>query len=215
MKLLLDEAKQINDGVWITTAPPRQLGMFGPPKTTRGRRSVLLASTPTFDPSRGQLLLDADEVSVLNVGTTASVVVIDTGASSDAPQTEVREGQPAHQHGPGDREFLSIIERELHGDALVAAKDLFLLVRQLYPGDLKRGKLMNFSNTPDNFWYVIVQPQVQALSITVRGNPERFQPSTLQLKPDRPGYTRFKLQASKDTPEVLRIIGKSKRKDTH
>jgi hypothetical protein len=103
----------------------------------------------------------------------------------------------------------------LRGDALVAAKDLFSLVRQLYPGDLKRGKLMNFSNTPDNFWYVIVQPQMQALSITVRGGPERFQPSTLELKPDRPGYTRFKLQASKDTPEVLRIIGKSKRKDAH
>jgi hypothetical protein len=210
MRLLLDKVRQVHEGVWVTNVPPHQLGMFGPAKATRGQRSVLLASTPTFDQSQGQLVLDADEVSVLNIGTTPTVVVLDTGVLADASKATAGEGE----HGPGDREFLSLVERELHGDALVAAKDLFQLVRQLYPGDLKRGKLMNFSNTPDNFWYVIVQPQVQALSITVRGNPERFQPSTLELKPDRPGYTRFKLQAAKDTPEALRIIGKSKRRET-
>ena len=58
-----------------------------------------------------------------------------------------------------------------------------------------------------------VQPQVQALSITVRGPPDRFADARLELKVDRPGYTRFKLQRSEDMPEALKIIGQSKRKE--
>ena len=49
-------------------------------------------------------------------------------------------------------------------------------------GDLKRGGRNNFSNTPDNYWYVIVQPRVQSLSVTVRGPLNRFGTSTLDLK---------------------------------
>ncbi len=66
-------------------------------------------------------------------------------------------------------------------------------VRQKSPGDLKRGKSRNFSETPDNFWYVIVQPRIDELSITVHGAVDHFEPvARLEIKDDR-GNTRFKV----------------------
>jgi hypothetical protein len=97
-------------------------------------------------------------------------------------------------------------ERELRGEAQEVAVDLLRELRRRSAGDLKRGLKNNFSNTLDNFWYVIVQPREQALSITVRGKPEMFRPSPLELRVDRPGYTRFKLQTVDQLPEALRII---------
>jgi len=194
IKLLLEDVSEVAKGVWLTAAPPHQIQRMGQPKTAQGRRSVLLASSPSFDAERRSLVLDADALVVLNVGTTPSTVVIDgIGAGNLA-------------RGPGDREFLSMVERELRGEAQEVAIDLLREVRRQSAGDLKRGQKNNFSNSPDNFWYVIVQPREQALSITVRGKPEMFRPSPLELRVDRPGYTRFKLQSVDKLPEALRII---------
>lgn len=100
----------------------------------------------------------------------------------------------------------------LTGDAMKTAELLLRGVRAGSSGDLKRGKRLNFSNVPDNFWYVIVRPRVQGLSITARGMPERFGASKLELKIDRPGYTRFQVTKPGDVQEALRIIGLSKRR---
>jgi len=103
-------------------------------------------------------------------------------------------------------------QTELKGEAQEAAVVLIRGVRHKWAGDLKRGERNNFSNTPDNCWYVIVQPRVQALSITVRGRPERFQSSILELRPDRLGYTRFTVTTPDQVPEAVRLIEQSKRK---
>ena len=116
------------------------------------------------------------------------------------------------EYGPGDREFLRLVEHELRGPAREAAETILRQVRSRYPGDLERGQRLNFKNSPDNFWYVIVQPRAQGLSITVRGAPHRFAPSSIEVKDDRPGYTRFALRHPKEVEEALRIIERSKRK---
>jgi hypothetical protein len=105
-----------------------------------------------------------------------------------------------------------LVESELNGEVQETAIDLLREVRKVWPGDLKRGERNNFSNTPDNFWYVIVQPRAKALSVTIRGAPERFESKTLELKVDRPGYTRFSIKRPEEIPEALRLIGESKRK---
>jgi hypothetical protein len=115
------------------------------------------------------------------------------------------------RHGPGDREFIQLVEQELVGEARQAALAILVAVRGRSPGDLQRGQRNNFKNTPDNFWYVIVQPRVRALSITVRGVPKRFLPSPLNPKDDRPGYTRFSIRRLQEVAEAVRIIEQSKR----
>jgi len=155
------------------------------------------------------LVLDAGSVAVLNVGTTPSAIVIDGTLAAEAKDAESSDPRDL---GPGDMEFLNLAETELKGEAQEAAVDLIRAVRHKWAGDLKRGERNKFSNTPDNFWYVIVQPRVQALSVTVRGRPERFQSSILKLRPDRPGYTRFTVTTPDQVLEAVRLIEQSKRK---
>jgi hypothetical protein len=209
MQIILGGSILSSNGMWLTSVPPHQLGMLGTPRSSLGTTSILLVTHPSFDQEKGQLVLDAEAVTVLNLGTTVRTVVVDTEAEDARAIFEATE--PDHL-GPGDREFLSMVERELKGEAQEAAVDLLRTIRQTDAGDLKRGEPNNFSNTPDNFWYVIVQPRAQSLSVTVRGLPASFSPSSLQLVTDRPGYTRFHLRSVAELPEALRIISQSKRK---
>ena len=157
------------------------------------------------------MVLDEESIVVLNVGTTASTVVVDS--SIEVSQTAEHElARPPGELGPGDREFLSLAEKELSGEAQEAAIGLLRQVRSKWPGDLKRGERNEFSNTPDNSWDVLVQPRAQTLSITLRGAPERFQSKSLNLKTDRPGYIRFTVGTPDELPEVIRLIEQSKRK---
>lgn len=213
MKFLLDDVVAGLNGCWLALVPPHQLAKLSQPLMTRGTTSVLLVSSPIFDHDHRQLRIDADDVSLLNLGTTPRTFVVDTVMSAETlVRSEAASEEPEAQFGPGDREFLDLVERELRGEAKKAAEDLIREIRRRWPGDLKRGERNNFSNTPDNFWYVIVQPRTQALSITVRGAPNRFQSELLKLKADRPGYTRFVVLGPREIPEALRLIEQSKRK---
>jgi hypothetical protein len=141
------------------------------------------------------------------------VVIAAQGAVTELPTDGIQAATDApRSYGNGDREFLRMVALELAGNAKKAAERLLETLRARFPGDLKRGNSRNFSNTPDNFWYVVVQPRVQNLSVTVRGEPDRFKPSTFELKADRPGYTRFKISHPSEVEEALRLITLSKRK---
>jgi hypothetical protein len=105
-----------------------------------------------------------------------------------------------------------LVERELEGPLKGAAKKILAEVRSRHPGDLKRGLRMNFNNVPDNFWGIIIQPRARSLLITVRGTPDHFQPSSLDLKPNRGSYTRFIVDRLEQVDETLRIIRSARRK---
>jgi hypothetical protein len=210
MKIVLDGAVEGVNGVWLTHAPPHQLTMIGEPKSARGRSSILLVSSPIFDRERGQLILDADWIVVLNLGNSSRTIVIDTIITAETLSEGAETLSEIVSEGPGDREFRLLAEQELHGLAQEAAIDLIREVRRRWPGDLKRGERNNFSNTPDNFWYVIIQPRVQAVSVTIRGRPESFESSVFKLVTDRPGFTRFVVRAPEEVGEAVRLIERSK-----
>lgn len=209
MFMVVPDVNELTPGVWSAAVPPAQVKLLGTAKASVGPRSVVLVSGAVFDADTGMLRFDLGDVTVLNLGTSPALLAVATSDRHEMP-TGAEEGLEAS--GSGDREFLSLVERELNGVAQEAAKRILSEVRQRYPGDLQRGQRHNFKNTPDNFWYVIVQPRAQSLSITVRGAPDRFAPSTLELKDDRPGYTRFSLKHLSEVKEALRVIEASKRK---
>lgn len=214
MKMLVEEVREIANAVWLARLAPHEVKLMGAPKTTQGNRSVVLVEGAKFDDDDGFLQVDASTVQVLNLGTSLDTVFIgstslNAGTSAADGDTPLAEGSS----GPGDKEYLRLVEKELRGEAQNAATAILREVRTRYPGDLQRGKRSNFKNTPDNFWYVIVQPRAQSLSITVRGRPERFESEVLEIKQDRPGYTRFIIKEMSEVPEALRIIEHSKRKE--
>ena len=209
MQIVFSDSAVSSPGIWLTSVPPRQLAMFGAPSGSRGNTSVVLISNPQFDEEKDQLSVEVEGLTVLNVGTTNRTLVVDTAAGN--PTSALGSGEA---QGEGDREYRSLVDVHLKGEAREVAHELLTKVREDSPGDLKRGERNNFSNTPDNFWYVIVQPRTQALSITVRGEPEKFGPSSLGLVADRPGYTRFQLRSFENLDEALDIIRRSRRKPT-
>ena len=177
--MMITDAQELGQGIWAAAAPPHQLSMLGQPKAAMGAKSILLVNEPVYDQSSLALRFDADQLTVLNLGTSKDVIVV--GLVRRSPPTLVTsENSPSDVRGPGDEEFLHLVRDELRGPALEAAEMILREVRHRDPGDLVRGKRHNFKNSPDNFWYVIVQPTAQSLSITVRGTPEKFRPTPLE-----------------------------------
>lgn len=214
MKMIFEEVRPLETGVWLAPVPPHEVQLLGQPKTTLGPQSVLLAEAAIYDSTNDTLTCEAGGMIPLNLGTGPNTIIVSCqdpgrGASDDTGKPA---GQPSHGFGVGDRAYLQLVESELDGNAREAAVQILQEVRSRYPGDLQRGQSRNFKNTPDNFWYVIVQPRAQNLSITVRGVPSRFNSSKLTLKADRPGYTRFALSHPSEVAEALKIIEQSKRK---
>lgn len=198
------------DGIWLMQMPPHQVRHFGQPAKNVGSRSVLLLDSCEFNLASSELTFDIDSAVALNVGTTTETI----GISMKDEQNQKSDPYEAPAHsGPGDREFLRLANDELSDDMAAAAAKILAGVRQKSPGDLKRGQSRNFSETPDNFWYVIVQPRINELSFTVRGPVSHFEDvADLQIKDDR-GNTLFKVRSSADVPAALALIFHANRKN--
>jgi hypothetical protein len=211
LKMLVDGANRLNEGVWLLPLAPHEVRQLGEVKTAVGELSVILVNQPSFNTGTREFRFDATEVTVLNVGTLAQAVALSIG--SVAPVEPLKGSTtPASSLGLGDKEFITLAERELEGGLREAARKILTEVRAQYPGDLKRGLRMNFNNVPDNFWGIIIQPRARSLLLTVRGTPDRFQPSSLNLKPNRASYTRFIVDRLEQVDETLRIIRSARRK---
>jgi len=214
MKMLFEDVTEITDGIWRVIVDPTDISIFGTAKSVYGDRSVLLATQPEYDSVARKLSFERSNALLLNLGSGSDTLIFKSTSDPAQPSSLLEDGgtrdTPAVL-GQGDNQFLKLVDSELRGEANMVAKRLLQKVRDIWPGDLKKGIRNNFSNTPDNFWYVVVQPRVQELSITVRGRPTRFQASKIELKDDRPGYTRFKLAKLSDLDSAFDIISQSTR----
>jgi hypothetical protein len=207
LRMTATNVTAIEDGLWRFDMPPHQVRHFGDARNSVGSRSVLVFSDYEFDASKNELHFNADDVTTINVGTLSSVIGL-----AAVPKQNSKVHYPMEKKankilfGPGDREFLRMTEKELPLPMQKAALRLLSDIRARSPGDLKRGKSRNFSDSPDNFWYVIVQPRISQLSITVRGSVEHFKNvARLQIKDDR-GNTRFKIRGEEDVVSALTMI---------
>lgn len=213
LKITAKVVSVLEDRLWELEMPPNQVRLFGASAKAIGSRSVLLLKSFEFDDEAGELSFAYDDATALNVGTSNSTVAVSASLNpTRETTTEDRRSDPKVATGPGDAEFLRLAAVLLPEPMQRASRALLDGVRLRSSGDLKRGKSKNFSNTPDNFWYVIVQPRVEQLSITVRGPVEHFKPvARLPIKDDR-GNTLFKVTREEDVPAALDLIFFAKRK---
>lgn len=206
-------ASEIHAGMWSFDMPPHQVRHFGQTNHAVGASSVLVLMDYEYDAERQHLHFAIEDVTPINVGTTSKVIGIAASVVGDGRGETTSSSSPEPGRlGPGDRDFLRLAKAELSESMAQTAESLLLAVRQRSAGDLKRGQARNFSETPDNFWYVIVQNRIDELSITVRGPVSHFAGvSSLEVKDDR-GNTRFKVRTESDVPEALKLIFHALRK---
>lgn len=204
ISMTVSNVKELSKNVWALNMAPHEIRHFGQAPQALGKQSVLLLTRCDFDPRLGELRFPLGAAIPLNVGTTSSAVAV--LAEEGGPLAHEDEKSIASSAGPGDRAFLAMARSELSRDMAQVAEGLLVGVRARSPGDLKRGKSRNFSETPDNFWYVILQPRIDEISITVRGPVSHFNGiSRLEIKDDR-GNTRFKVRREADVAEALKLI---------
>lgn len=202
---------ELAPGIWSFEMPPHQIRLLGSTNHSLGGQSVLLLATSHYDAATRELQFELDHATPINVGTTPKVIALDLGEQRTSPSKETPQFNQT-SFGSGDREFLQLARKELSKSSARAAESLLAAVRARSAGNLKRGKSRNFSETPDNFWYAIIQPRVDELSITVRGSPAHFSPiAKLEIKDDR-GNTRFKVKSEDDVPAAIELIFHALRK---
>ncbi len=206
-------ASEIHPGVWTFDMAPHQVRHFGQTNHALGASSVIVLTDCEYDAGRQQLHFAIEDVTPINVGTTSRVIgVAASAACVGTPEAASQSASEPSHLGPGDREFLRLAKAELSERMARTAESLLLAVRQRSAGNLKRGQARNFSETPDNFWYVIIQNRIDQLSVTVRGPVSHFGGvSSLEVKDDR-GNTRFKVRAESDVPDALKLIFHALRK---
>jgi hypothetical protein len=208
--MAVENVSELAPGVWAFDLEPHEVRMFGDCRQADGDRSILLVTGAVFDRAAGVLSFLPAAATPLNVGSSSSAVAIASDTRPDNTRSKTPT-IPALLRSAGDREFLALC-REIAPSVLPVAEALLAAIRSQFPGALKRGLRNNFSETPDNFWYVIVQPRSGSLSVTVRGDPSRFDDEALPVSVDRPGYSRFKVSGLKDVDGAVRIILKSRRR---
>ncbi len=205
------DVDHLGEGVWRFQMPPPQFRIFGECRRAVGARSIVLVQKAEYLAEERSLVLEIDAVAPLNLGTSSEVIAL-LSSSGAAFEGGDDPGMPLSTEiaGLGDKEFLELAN-ELPAPAREAAYQLLRGVRERFPGDLTRGERNKFVNAPDNFWAIIPQPRARDLLVVVRGEPKRFQPSLLELKRDRAGYTQFKVVTITDVPDALAIITAARR----
>lgn len=214
LRMIATDVHEISEGVWRFEMPPHQVRHFGSNPNSIGTRSVMLFKSYEFNRQAGELHFYADEVSAINVGTEPIVIGLAAKSKETTETAEILTSPLENRRllGPGDNEYIRMAKEVMSPPMQKTAIALLNGVRSKSSGDMKKGQSRNFSNTPDNFWYVIFQPRKKELSVTVRGSVDHFKPvAKLPIKDDR-GNTRFKVTCEEDVPAALQMIFHAKRK---
>jgi hypothetical protein len=192
LKVTVD-VEPISRGIWKGHLAPNELGAFGGTSNKYGATSVILLLGPEgIDETPSTLTFDVGQARLLNVGRTSDTLIVSTyeGASSSARATT-----DGRARSDGDAAFLSELAHQTPSLRKLG-EGLLNGVRAQFPGHLTRtGSGMFFVERPDNFWTVTINPRVQSLTITIYGQPDRFNvPGKIfEIKHDRSSYSRFKL----------------------
>ena len=205
----IEGATRLDDRVWKARLSPAEVRLLGPNAQASGDITVLLLSEGVkYDAARGQLAFDPTTARLLNAGTSDCAILI--GAATAALSTTAhKEAMPQSPRG-GDARFLSSLPSQLQdlGTSLLKA------VRTKYSGELKYFEDSGrYIETPDNFWTIKPQSRDVSFRITVRGSPEAFQDCrALAPKPDRTGYSTFKIERLGQVDEFVRLLAQVRRK---
>jgi hypothetical protein len=226
--MTISGVRQLDDRLWETSLAPRDVRTLGSCTSSVGSISVLLLRGASVDEQDGALRFPLDAATVLNIGSDHRTIIIATAPTDTAPEKDtVPKKQPiSPDHAPmpaaaartiglsgGDSEFVEALKsNSLPEDLREAGEAILKRVREHFPGSLKAVGARRFQETPDNFWFVTIQPRDQSLSVTVRGLPDRFNVTSLRVVMDRPPYSRFKVRGMSDVAEAVRVILNAVRK---
>jgi hypothetical protein len=208
IKVTLEGANCVSEGVWLAKLSPGSAAVFGEPAARRGAWTVVaVEGMPSYDKGAGSLTFDPSKAQLLNVGATERLLVLGGDSETHTSEPDPRDFGESARPAPtrhGDREFLEALPQNLRD----LGKALLSEVRHHFKGELRYyPDSRRFVEKPDNFWTVTIRTRVSSLDITVRGTPEFFGPMRqVEVKPDRGSYSRFKVTSLSQVGDAVSVI---------
>lgn len=228
LKVTIEEAMRIGDGVWKAVLDPEETTAFGECKSKIGPFSILLLESEIhFDGKTKRITFDPKSTQLINIGSTNKIFLLSDSPSEQkafvttTPKPEKKpvkarrivEKKPPkkvakYEHSqvvpPGDKLFLI----ELPSDIRSFGEVLLSSVRRHFKGELhyepRTGK---FDETPDIFWTVKIKPHNRSLKLTIRGTPDTFKiPSAINLLRDKFGYSAFEITKKEQIAGAVSLI---------
>jgi len=233
LKVTIEEAVRIGDGVWQAALDPDETSAFGDCKSKIGPFSILLLESEIhYDEKTKRITFDPKSTRLINIGSTNKIFLLSdspskqkafvaTAPKPDKKPVKVRrisekkppvKKPPAKDAGykpsqvipPGDKLFLI----ELPPDIRIFGELLLSKVRHHFKGELhyepRTGK---FDETPDIFWTVKIQSHSHSLKITIRGAPDIFKvPPKINLFRDKFGYSAFGISNKSQIDGAVSLI---------
>jgi len=228
LKVTIEEALRIGDGVWKAALDPEETTAFGECKSKIGPFSILLLESEIhFDQKTKRITFDPKSTRLINIGSTNKIILLSDSPpkqkafvatapkpekkpvkarriSEKKPTAKVAKYEPSQIVPPGDKLFLIELPPDIRsfGEALLSS------VRRHFKGELhyepRTGK---FDETPDIFWTVKIKPHNRSLKLTIRGTPDTFKiPSTINLLRDKFGYSAFEITKKEQISGAVSLI---------
>ncbi|MBW1822253.1 MAG: hypothetical protein JRI92_10940 [Deltaproteobacteria bacterium] len=228
LKVTIEEAVRIGDGVWKASLDPDETTAFGDCKSKIGPFSILLLESEIhFDEKTKRITFDPKSTRLINIGSTNKVFLLSDSPSEQKafvtttpkpkkkpvkarrivekkPPKKDTEYELSQVVPPGDKLFLIELSLDIRsfGEVLLSA------VRHHFKGELhyepRTGK---FDETPDIFWTVKIQSHSRSLKITVRGAPDDFKvPPKINLFRDKFGYSAFEISGKSQIDGAVSLI---------
>src|SRR5262245_6931572 len=217
---MIGDAREMGPAIWTANVAPAEVRRLGG-AAARAGRSVVAVNGAEFDRSSHRLYVDPSKASVLTIGSSEEVVFIDVGADGiawDAERDripldknltdELAKAAQYQRSRPrfGDQEFLRECGRLLGEKFGGMARSLLGELRRHHPGHLYEGLARKWVNDPENFVAITIQPRDRSLAIHVKGNPSDFDAPSLEIKDDRPSYSRFKLGHPDQLNDAIQVV---------
>lgn len=214
LHISISNVKQLDDHAWAAELEPKYVRSMALADVPMGDVSMVQLSGSIQQPSGDVIQFLPDQAKVITVGRTSKTYFIRATSLAGLGTQNDKAHESEDQEGPrsaGDHEYYeALAEQPKYVQTLGEA---FLNeVRRHFKGTLKPSKSGRFIERPDNFWTVKLQPRDKSLAITVRGYPRDFRvPDAIDLKADRTGYSRFKVERMEDIPGAVSIIQQADR----
>jgi hypothetical protein len=212
MRIVLDDLTSLGNGVWLSELGGDELQVLGPASAMDGEISIVLLPTQPPEHSTTRVEFEPAAARLLNRGSGLRTVLIFGGSPNGAEEPELTHQTFGNRVQHDDETFLTELDL-LPAELAEAGRALFQSIRQEFDGYLQRTPSGRFVNRPSNFWAIKIQPRDRSLSVILRGYAHEYRGLTsLEIKDDQRGYSRFKLARPGDLQPALTLLRKAGRR---
>jgi len=209
LRLTIENVEAFGPNVWGAQLTGAEVRRLGEPKARGGQRSIISVTDALFVQEARLLSFSPDHAAVLNIGSSDNALIFDIGndAPAEIESVHIKNNNPTSEPlRSGDAAFLAECDHFLNPSLVKMGTEILQQVRKNYSGKMVEGQARKWVNHPANFFALTIQNRDQSFAVHVKGKPNDFGATALDIRPDRGSYCRFKLKHERQLPDSIKVI---------